>query len=81
MIILTGLLTFLLVLDCLILALLILLQLPKKETGGGHAFGGSVTDALFVAGSGTTLTRMTRYAAGTFFVLVLLLSVLLRHSV
>lgn len=70
------LLTFLLVLDCLVLSLLVLIQLPKKEAGMGQAFGGGATDALFGAGSGNALTKMTKYAVGIFFVLTLLISVL-----
>jgi len=76
MIILTWLLTFLLVLNCMVLGLLVLIQLPKKEAGLGQAFGGAATDALFGAGSGTALTKMTKYAAGFFFILVLVLAVL-----
>lgn len=71
-----GILTFVLVLDCLALILLVLIQLPKKEAGAGLAFGGAATDALFGAGSGNVLTKVTKYAAGIFFVLALLLSVL-----
>ncbi len=70
------LLTFLLILDCLVLMLLVLIQLPKKEAGMGQAFGGGATDALFGAGSGNALTKMTKYAVGIFFVLTLLISVL-----
>lgn len=70
------LLTFLLILDCLVLMLLVLIQLPKKEAGMGQAFGGGATDALFGAGSGNALTKMTSYAVGIFFVLTLLISVL-----
>ena len=70
------LLSFLLVLDALILILLILIQLPKKEAGLGQAFGSGATDALFGAGSGTALTKMTKYAAAGFFVLTLSISVL-----
>jgi preprotein translocase subunit SecG len=76
MLFLIGLLTFVMVLDCLVLIFLVLIQLPKKEAGAGLAFGGSATDALFGAGSGTVLTKITKYAAGTFFALALLLSVL-----
>lgn len=71
-----GLLTFILVLDCLFLILLVLIQLPKKEAGAGLAFGGAATDALFGAGSGTVLTRITKYAAATFFALAILLGLL-----
>lgn len=70
------LLTFLLILDCLVLMLLVLIQLPKKEAGMGQAFGGGATDALFGAGSGNALTKMTKYAVGIFFVLTLLISIL-----
>src|SRR5215510_16382370 len=74
-----GVLTVALVLDCVILILLVLIQLPKKEAGAGLAFGGSATDALFGAGSGTVLTKITKYAAGIFFALAIILS-LLRNS-
>lgn len=76
MMILTWLLTFILIVDCLVLALLVLIQLPKKEAGMGQAFGGGTTDALFGAGSGTALTKMTKYTAGIFFLLTMLLAVL-----
>jgi preprotein translocase subunit SecG len=72
--------TFLLVVDCLILMLLVLIQLPKKEAGMGQAFGGGATDALFGAGSGTALTKLTKYTAGIFFVLTLLISALHGHQ-
>jgi preprotein translocase subunit SecG len=71
-----GLLTLVMVLDCLIVILLVLIQLPKKDAGAGLAFGGSATDALFGAGSGTVLTKITKYAATGFFVLALILSIL-----
>ncbi len=69
-------LTPILIIDCLLLGLLVLIQLPKKEAGVGMAFGGGATDALFGAGSGTALTKLTKYTAGIFFALVLLLSIL-----
>ncbi|MFO1511364.1 MAG: preprotein translocase subunit SecG [Verrucomicrobiota bacterium] len=72
----TGLLTVLLVLDCLFLILLVLIQLPKKEAGAGLAFGGGATDALFGAGSGNALTKITKYATIAFFVLLMLISVI-----
>ncbi|HXG49108.1 MAG TPA: preprotein translocase subunit SecG [Methylomirabilota bacterium] len=71
-----GFLTFLLVVDCLFLILLVLVQLPKKEAGLGQAFGASATDALFGAGSGNALTKMTKYTAVVFFALTLSLSML-----
>ena len=58
---------FLLIVDCLLLGLLVLVQLPKKEAGVGMAFGGGAADALFGAGSGTALTKLTKYCAIVFF--------------
>ncbi|HYG23972.1 MAG TPA: preprotein translocase subunit SecG [Verrucomicrobiae bacterium] len=74
-----GLVTLLLLLDCFVLILLVLMQLPKKEAGAGLAFGGAATDALFGAGSGNFLTKATKYVAGGFFVLTLLLAVMQNH--
>ena len=71
-----GLLTVVMVLDCLALIFLVLIQLPKKEAGAGLAFGGSATDALFGAGSGNVLTKITKYAATIFFVLAIVLSLM-----
>lgn len=71
-----GLLTAVLVLDSLLLILLILVQLPKKEAGVGQAFGGGATDALFGAGTGNALTKMTKYAATIFLTLCLVLYVM-----
>lgn len=68
------LLSLVLVLCCLFLGLLILIQLPKKEAGLGQAFGGAATEALFGAGSGNTLTKLTKYSAGLFVVLCVLLA-------
>lgn len=70
------LLSVVLVLDCLVLVFLVLMQLPKKEAGAGLAFGGGATDALFGAGSGNFLTKTTKWAAGIFFALALILSLL-----
>jgi protein translocase SecG subunit len=67
---LSYLLVFLLIVDCLLLGLLIMVQLPKKEAGVGMAFGGGAADALFGAGSGNTLTKLTRNCAIAFFILV-----------
>jgi len=74
-------LTFFLVIDCLFLALLILMQLPKKEAGlGGAAFGGGAVDALVGAGAGNVLTKATKWAAIMFFGLVIVLSLLYTKS-
>ncbi|PYK99953.1 MAG: preprotein translocase subunit SecG [Verrucomicrobia bacterium] len=75
-----GFLTVILVLDCLLLILLVLIQLPKKDAGAGIAFGGGATDALFGAGSGNALTKITKYAAGVFLGLSLLLSYMRAHD-
>jgi preprotein translocase subunit SecG len=66
-----GILTFFLVINCLVLILLVLIQLPKKDAGAGLAFGGGAADALFGAGSGNALTKITKWSAGIFFALAL----------
>ena len=80
MVLFIGFLTFVLIMNCLLLMLLVLIQLPKKEAGAGIAFGGGATDALFGAGSGNALTNLTKYSAGLFMVLALLLSYLNVHN-
>src|SRR5689334_15975337 len=75
-----GLLTVFMVLDCVVLVLLVLIQLPKKEAGAGLAFGGGASDALFGAGSGTVLTKITRWAATAFFILAVGLGMLQKSS-
>lgn len=72
----TILLSVLLVIDCLFLILLVLVQLPKKEAGLGQAFGSGTTDALFGAGSGNALTKLTKYFTAGFFILTLSFSIL-----
>lgn len=72
-------LTFFMVLNCLLLVMLVLIQLPKKEAGAGLAFGGSASDALFGAGSGTVLTKITRWAATAFFILAVVLGLMQKH--
>ncbi len=71
-----GLMTAVLVLDSLFLILLVLIQLPKKEAGVGSAFGGGATDALFGPGSGSVLTKATKWATIVFLGLALTLSFL-----
>lgn len=71
-----GLLTAVLVLDCLLLILLVLVQLPKKEAGAGLAFGAGAADALFGAGAGNPLTKITKFAAITFFALLIIIALL-----
>lgn len=71
-----GILTLIMVLDCAVLIFLVLIQLPKKEAGIGLAFGGSATDALFGAGSGNVLTKITKWSAGFFFALAIMLALM-----
>jgi preprotein translocase subunit SecG len=71
-----GILTALLVLNCLVLILLVLIQLPKKDAGAGMAFGGGAADALFGAGSGNALTKITKWATVIFFAMALVLGYL-----
>jgi protein translocase SecG subunit len=75
-----GVLTAVLILDCLLLILLVLVQLPKKEAGAGLAFGAGAADALFGAGAGNPLTKITKYAAATFFGLLLVIALLQKSS-
>src|SRR6476661_5214199 len=76
MALLIGFLTFILVVNCLFLMLLVLVQLPKKEAGAGLAFGAGAVDTLIGAGSGNALTKLTKYSAGSFLGLAVLLAVL-----
>ncbi|HTY86059.1 MAG TPA: preprotein translocase subunit SecG [Candidatus Acidoferrum sp.] len=71
-----GLLTVFLVINCVLLILLVLIQLPKKDAGAGLAFGGGAADALFGAGSGNVLTKVTKWAVVVFFVMALFLGYL-----
>jgi preprotein translocase subunit SecG len=71
-----GVLTFLIIVNCAVLIFLVLIQLPKKDAGAGLAFGGGAADALFGAGSGNVLTKITKYATGIFFALALILGVI-----
>ena len=75
-----GLLTAVLVLDCLLLILLVLVQLPKKEAGAGLAFGAGAADALFGAGAGNPLTKITKFAAVTFFALLIVIAMLQKST-
>jgi preprotein translocase subunit SecG len=73
MIFVIGFLTFVMVAACLFLILLVLVQLPKKDAGAGMAFGAGTADALFGAGSGNLLTKITGWTAGLLLALALLL--------
>jgi preprotein translocase subunit SecG len=71
-----GLLSFVLILVCLLLGLLVLIQLPKKEAGFGMAFGAGAVDTLLGAGGGNALTKITKWVAGIFLGLCIVLSFL-----
>jgi preprotein translocase subunit SecG len=75
-----GILTFFLVVNCAVLILLVLIQLPKKDAGAGLAFGGGAADALFGAGSGNALTKITKYSTVVFFALALAIGILQDRS-
>ena len=75
-----GILTVLLVANCLLLILLVLVQLPKKDAGAGIAFGGGAADALFGAGSGNVLTKITKWATGIFFAMSLILGLVQQNA-
>jgi len=79
MIFLFALLTVILVLVSSFLILLVLVQLPKKDAGTGVAFGGAAADALFGAGSGNVLTKITKWSAVAFFLIVLALGAVHDH--
>jgi preprotein translocase subunit SecG len=72
--ILIGLLSFVLVVVCLLLGLLVLIQLPKKEAGMGMAFGSGAVDTLLGAGAGSALTTITKWVGGIFLALCILLA-------
>ncbi len=69
-------LTAILFIICLMLVILILAQLPKKDAGAGLAFGGGTAEAIFGAGASTPLAQITKYCAGIFLGLALTLSAL-----
>ena len=75
-----GVLKLFLIVNCAVLVLLVLIQLPKKDAGAGLAFGGGAADALFGAGSGNALTKITKYSAIIFFVLALVIGMMQDRS-
>jgi preprotein translocase subunit SecG len=74
------LLTAVLVVNCLLLILLVLVQLPKKEAGAGLAFGAGAADALFGAGAGNPLTKITKFSAIAFFALLIIIALLQKSA-
>jgi preprotein translocase subunit SecG len=74
-----AILVFLLFVNAGFLILLILAQPPKKDAGGALAFGGGAADALFGAGSGNALTKVTKWATVAFIALAVILGTLETH--
>ena len=74
--ILIGILTTVLVLNCFFLVLLILIQLPKKESGSCLAFGGGAMDIALGARAGNVLTQLTKVSASLFLLLCLVLAII-----
>src|ERR1700744_6643643 len=75
-----GVLTVFLILNSLLLILLVLVQLPKKDAGAGLAFGSGAADALFGAGSGNALTKITKYATIIFLAMAVVLGIMWDHA-
>lgn len=69
-----GLGTFLLILLCGWLVLLILMQRPSANAGMGAALGGGVAESAFGGEASTVLTRWTVYGIVAFFLGTLVLS-------
>lgn len=65
--------TFILVLVCVALTLVVLMQRANTQGGLGTAFGGGVAETTFGAETGNVLTRLTIFAAIAFFLLSLTL--------
>lgn len=63
----------------LLMVFLILMQRPKSE-GLGAAFGGGMTEGLFGAQTTNVLQKATRWLAGIFFLVALILSMLYSKS-
>jgi protein translocase SecG subunit len=78
--IIAGILTAFLLANSLLLILLVLVQLPKKDAGAGLAFGSGAADALFGAGSGNALTKLTKWATVVFVVVAILIGWIQDHS-
>jgi preprotein translocase subunit SecG len=70
--ILIGIATFVLLIVCVFLVLIVLMQ-KTKDGGMGSALGGGVTESTFGAETGNVLTKTTIKLAITFFVLTFVL--------
>ena len=67
----SGFLTFLTLLDALIIIGLVLMQ-RSKSGGGLGAVAGGQSEAMFGANASNVLTKLTAWCTGIFFVLVML---------
>jgi preprotein translocase subunit SecG len=67
------------ILVSLMMIFLVLMQRPKSE-GLGAAFGGGMTEGLFGAQTTNVLQKGTRWLAGMFFLVALILSMLYSKS-
>lgn len=65
--------TFVLIIVCVFLVLVVLAQKAKNDGGVGAAMGGGMTEATFGAETGNVLTKATINASIAFFVLSFLL--------
>src|SRR5438046_10275177 len=63
-----GILTFLEVIVCLLLVLIVLMQRPRQE-GLGAAFGSGMTDQMFGAQTTNVLQKGTTWLGGILFLL------------
>ena len=70
------LLTFVLIIITLFMMLVILMQRPNTNAGMGAAFGGGVTESTFGAETTNVLTRATKWSAGGFFLVAIVLYML-----
>lgn len=71
-----SLLTFVLILISLFMILVILMQRANTNAGMGSAFGGGVAESAFGAETTNVLVRATKWSAGAFFVIALILFLL-----
>ena len=71
-----GFLTLVMVLDCVVPDFAGADAIAEKRSRSGPGVWAGATDALFGAGSGNVLTKITKYAALTFFILAVFLSIL-----
>jgi len=68
-----ALLSFVLILLCLFVGLVILVQQPKGDAGMGAAIGGGAMESALGAESGNVLTKLTTYCIIAFFCICFLL--------